>query len=134
MTNPAFNQITRNAILLQDGDSSMPEGVCRALRYSDLFAQRLQNIAIHIPADQWSSVATLEDSSTCTIAQIILNDRHCIGVYVHFSVAGFTLGSHFLMHESAPSDINHQLLEVQILNVKTSHLSESHSCSKLECE
>jgi hypothetical protein len=38
MTDPAFDQITRDAILLQDGDSSIPKGMSRALRYTDLFA------------------------------------------------------------------------------------------------
>src|SRR5271156_6581689 len=112
----------------------MPERMSRSDRDSELLAEWLQNKAIHIPIDQWRSVAALEDSTRCSIAKIRLNDRHCAGVYVHFSMASFTLRGHFLVNESGPSDVNNQLREVLILNVKTSHFSESHAGCKLQCE
>src|SRR5271156_5138655 len=134
MPNPTLDQITRNKILLKNGDSPVPERMSRSDRDSDLLAEWFQNKAIHIPIDQWFSVAALEDSTRFTIAKIFLNDRHCAGVYVHFAIAGFTLRAHFLVNESGPSDVNDQLREVQILNVKTSHFSESHAGCKLRCE
>src|ERR1700719_825275 len=102
--------------------------------FRSLPAKWLQNKAIHFPIDRWSSVAALEDSTRCSIAKIRLNDRHCAGIYVHFSMARFSLRGHFLVNECGPSDVNDELREVQILNVKTSDLSESHACCKLQCE
>ena len=134
MPNPTLDQITRNTILLENGDSSVPERMSGSDRDSDLLAQWLQNKAIHIPVEQWGSVAALEDSPRCSIAKIRLNDCHRAGVYVDFPMASFTLRAHFLVNESGPSDVNDQLREVQILNVKASHLSESHACCKLQCE
>jgi len=134
MPNPTLDQITGNITLLKYGNSSVSECMSRSFRNSDLLAEWLQNIAIHIPIDQWSSVAALEDSTRRTIAKVRLNDRHRAGVYVHFSVASFALRRHFLVFECGPSDVNDELREVQILNVKTSDLSESHACCKLQCE
>src|SRR5271170_4594908 len=134
MPNPTLDQITWNAILLENGDSPVSECMSRSDRDSDLLAERLENIAIHIPVDQRSSVVALEDSTRCTIAQVRLNDRHRVRVNIYLAVAGFTLRGHFLVHESGPSDVNDQLREVQILDVKTSNLSESHPCCELQCE
>jgi len=134
MPNPTLDQITRNPILLENGNSPVAERMGRSDWDSDLLAEWLQNKAIHIPIDQRRSVAALEDATRCTIAKIRLNDRHCVRVYVHFSMAGFTLRGHFLMNESGPSDVNDQLREVQILDVKTSYLSESHARCRLQCE
>ena len=63
MPNPTLDQVTRNTILLENGDSSVAERMSRSDRDSDLFAEWLQNKAIHIPIDQWGSVAALEDST-----------------------------------------------------------------------
>lgn len=104
MLNPTFDQITRNKILLENGDSPVPERMSRSDRDSDLLAEWLQNKAIHIPIDPWSSVAALEDSTRFPIAKIFLNDRHRAGVYVPSAIAGFTLPAHFLVNESGPSD------------------------------
>src|ERR1700722_13088219 len=134
MPNPTLNQVTGNITLLKNGNSSVTERMSRSIRNSDLLAEWLQNIAIHIPIDEGSFVAALEDSTRCTFAKIFLNDRHRAGVYVLFSMTGFTLRRHFLVFESGPSDVNDQLREVEILNVKTSHFSESHACCKLQCE
>src|SRR5579863_4165610 len=100
MPNPTLDQITGNITLLKNGNSSVTERMSRPFRNSDLLAEWFQNVAIHIPIDEWSSVATLEDSTRCTIAEIFLNDRHRAGVYVHFSMTGFTLRRHFLVFES----------------------------------
>src|SRR6202008_196248 len=97
-------------------------------------AKWLQNKAIHFPIDHWRPVAALEDSTRWAIANVRLNDRHRAGVYVHFSMASFALRDHFLVNESGPPDVNDQLREVEILNVKTSYLSKSHACCKLQCE
>ena len=134
MPNPTLDQITGNITLLKNGNSSVSKRMSRSFGNSDLLAERLQNIAIHIPIDQWSSVAALEDSTRYSIAKMRLNDHHCAGVYVHFSMARFTLRGHFLVNESGPSDLNDQFREVEILNVKTSNLSESHPCCELQCE
>jgi hypothetical protein len=134
MPNPTLDQVTGNTTLLENGDSPVPERMSRSDRDSDLLAEWLQNKAIHIPIDQWRSVAALEHSTRFPIAKIFLNDRHRAGVYVHFAIAGFTLRAHFLMNESGPSDVNDQLREVQILNVKTSYFSKSHAGCKLQCE
>ena len=134
MPSPTLDQITGNIILLKNGNSSVAERMSRSDWDSDLLAEWLQNIAIHIPIDEWSSVAALEDATRFTIAKVLLSDRHCVGVYVHFSMASFTLRAHFLVNESGPPDVNDQLREVEILNVKTSHLSKSHARCKLQCE
>jgi hypothetical protein len=112
MPNPTLDQITGNIILLENGDSSVPERMSRSDRDSDLLAEWFQNKAIHIPIDQWRTVAALEDATRCTIAKIFLNDRHGAGVYVDFPMAGFTLRAHFLVNESGPSDVNNRLREV----------------------
>jgi hypothetical protein len=70
MPNPTLDQITRNAVLLENEDSSVPESMSCPDRNSNLLAEWLQNIAIHIPIDQWSSVSALEDSARYTIANI----------------------------------------------------------------
>src|ERR1700731_3043708 len=106
MPNPTLDQITGNITLLKNGNSSVSKRMSRSFGNSDLLAEWLQNIAIHIPIDQWSSVATFEDSTRCTFAKIFLNDRHRAGVYVHFSMASFTLRGHFLVNKSGPSDVN----------------------------
>jgi|HubBroStandDraft_4_1064222.scaffolds.fasta_scaffold34740_3 hypothetical protein len=106
MPNPTLNQIIRDTILLENGNFSVSARMSRADRNSNLCAEWLQDIAIHIPIDQWSSVSALEDSTRCAIANVRLNDRHCVGVYVHFSMARFTLRGHFLVNESGPSDVN----------------------------
>src|ERR1700678_2836984 len=134
MPNPTLDQVTGNTTLLENGDSPVPERMSRSDRDSDLLAEWLQNKAIHIPIDQWRSVAALEDSTRFTIAEIFLNDLHRAGVYVDFPVASFSLRGHFLMNESGPSDVNDQLREVQILNVKASYFSKSHACCKSQCE
>src|SRR5271168_5192248 len=134
MPNPTLDQITRNEILLEHGDSPVPERMSRSDWDSELLAEWLQNKAIHIPIDQRRSVAALEHSTRFTIAKMFLDERHRAGVYVHFAIPGFTLRAHFLVNESGPSDVNDQLREVQILNVKTSHFSESHAGCKLRCE
>ena len=89
MPNPALDQITGNTILLENGDSSVPERMSRSDRDSDFLAEWFQNIVIHIPVDQWSSVAALEDSIRWTFAKVRLNDRHRVRVYVDFSMASF---------------------------------------------
>jgi hypothetical protein len=134
MPNPTLDQITGNKILLEDGNSPVSERLSRSDRASDLIAEWLRNKTIHIPIDQWRSVAALEDSTRFTIAKIFLNDRHCAGVSVDFSMASFTVRGNFLMNESGPPDVNDQLQEVQILNGKASYLSESHAGYKLQCE
>ncbi|MFZ3333332.1 MAG: hypothetical protein WA197_22015 [Candidatus Acidiferrales bacterium] len=64
------------------------EGISRSDRDSYLLAEWFENKAIHIPIDQWRTVAALDDSTRCTIRQDArLNDRHRVGVYIHFSVA-----------------------------------------------
>ena len=112
MPNPTLNQVTRNKILLKNGDSPVPERMSRSDWDSDLLAEWLQNKAIHIPIEQWRSVAALEDSTRCSIAKVRFNDRHCAGVHVHFSMTSFTLRGHFLVNVSGPSDVNDQLREV----------------------
>ena len=91
MPNPTLDQIVWTAILLENGNSPVSECVSCSDKDSDLPAERLQNKAIHIPIDQWRSVAGLEDSIQRTIAQIFLNDRHRVRVNIHLTVAGFTL-------------------------------------------
>src|ERR1700728_421081 len=112
MPNPTLDQIPRNTILLKDLDSPVSERMSRSNRDPDLPAKWFQNKAIHIPIDQWGSVAALEDSPRCSIAKIRLNDCHRAGVYVDFPMASFTLRAHFLVNESGPSDVNDQLREV----------------------
>lgn len=68
MPNPTLDQVTGNIILLENGNSSVSERMSRSDRDSDLLAEWFQNKAIHIPIDQWRSVAALEDSTRCTIA------------------------------------------------------------------
>jgi hypothetical protein len=106
MPNPTLDQVSRNTILLENGDSPVSERVSRPERNSDLLAEWFQNKAIHIPIDQRSSVAALEDSTRCTIAYARLNDRHGVRLNIHLAVAGFTLRGHFLMNESRRSDVN----------------------------
>src|SRR5580658_574706 len=134
MPNPTLDQVTGHTTLLENGHSPVPERMSRSDWDSDLLAEWFQNKAIHIPIDQWRTVAALEHSTRFTIAKIFLNDRHRAGVYVDFAIARFTLRAHFLMNESGPSDVNDQLREVQILSVKASHFSESHAGCKLQCE
>src|SRR5277367_4873063 len=97
MPNPTLDQVTGNTTLLENGDSPVPERMSRSDWDSDLLAEWLQNKAIHIPIDQWGSVAALEHSTRFTIAEIFLDDRHRAGVYVDFAIAGITLRAHFLV-------------------------------------
>ena len=59
MPNPTLDQITGNITLLKNGNSPVAERMSRSDRNSDLLAEWIQNIAIHIPIDQWSSVAAI---------------------------------------------------------------------------
>ena len=68
--NPTLDQVSRNIILLKNGYSAVSERMSRSDWNSDLLAEWFQNKAIHIPIDQWSSVAALEHSARCTIAEI----------------------------------------------------------------
>jgi hypothetical protein len=68
MPNPTLDQITRNIILLENGDFPVSKRMSRSGWNSGLLAEWFQNKAIHIPIDQWSSVAALEDATRCRIA------------------------------------------------------------------
>jgi hypothetical protein len=59
MPNPTLDQIW-HAILLENGNSPVSERVSCSDRDSDLLAEQLQKVAIHVPIDQRSSVAALK--------------------------------------------------------------------------
>jgi hypothetical protein len=56
-------------------DSSVAERMSRSDGDSDLLAEWFQNKAIHIPIDQWSSVAALEDATRRTGLWAIMDFR-----------------------------------------------------------
>jgi len=75
MPNPTLDQITGNVVLLENGNSPVSESMSRSDRDSDFSAERLQNKAIHIPIEQWRSVAAPEDSTRCSIAKIVFGSN-----------------------------------------------------------
>jgi len=57
-----------------------------------------------------------------TIAKVFFDHRHDGWIHIDLSVAGLALRGHFLRSESAPTNTNHRLFEVEIFDMKTSQL------------
>src|SRR5882762_8050417 len=134
VANQLLNQVPWNAVLLKQRHSTVTKCMRRPDRDFELLAERLENLAIHVSVYQRRSILRFEDPPTLSIAKVVLDHLHHFWVHVDFSEACLGLRGHFLMHESAPTNSNDRLLEIDILDVQAGRFTKSHSSRKLERE